>query len=154
MSWVTVRDAALTIVQGVASIGQVYRFQRYSKNPTDYKTLFKDVASGRIRCAMLTRQGASARRLAHKRNEVTHSLSVIVIEGVNDAEESESTWRTRLEGVRQALDRSETSAGALGGVALTQEPAEISTEEFRVFGDVFCHYGVVRCRVAAAEDLP
>lgn len=154
MSWTTVRDAAKTIVEGVANIGQVHRFQRYAKNPGDYKTLFKDGVSGRIRCAMLTRQGASARRLAHKRNEASHSLAIIVIEGVNDAEESESTFRTRLEGVRQALDRSETSAGALGGAALSQEPAEIPTEEFRVFGDVFCHYGVVRCRVTAAEDLP
>lgn len=154
MSWTTVRDATLTIVQGVANIGQVHRFQRYTKNPGDYKTLFKDAISGRIRCAMVTRQGASARRLAHRRNEVTHSVAVIVIEGVNDAEESESTFRTRLEAVRVALDRSETNAGALGGAALSQEPAEVATEEFRVFGEVFCHYGVVRCRVAAAEDLP
>jgi len=154
VSWASVRDAAQTIVAGVADIGQVHGYQRYAKNPLDYKALFKDPDSGRIRCAMLTRQGASARRLAHRRNEVTHTLAVLVLEGVNDGEESESTFRARVEGVRVALDRSETSAGALGGAALSQEPAEVATEEFRVFGDVFCHYGVVRCRVAAAEDLP
>lgn len=154
MSWAAVRDAAVTIVGTVDDTGPVYNRLRYTADATKFRTLFLDPDSNRIRCVQVTRRGATARRLSHGRNEVGHEVRLVVIEGVNDAADSETVWRERVEAIRHALDLSEEHAsGPFNGAALRQEPADVPVEEFRLFADVFCHYAEVGVRVFAAEEV-
>lgn len=154
MSWTAVRNAAVAIVGTVEGTGPVYDRLRYTVDPTKFRTLFLDADADRIRSVQVTRRGATSRRLSHGRNEVGHELRIVVIEGVNDAGDSETTWRARVEAIRQALDLSEEhDAGPFNGSALRQEPADVPVEEFRLVGDVFCHYAEIGVRVFAAEEV-
>ena len=148
MSEATIRAALNTIVGGVANIGTVHDYERWSNEWNDFLTLMKTTISstdvirgwtigyGGYVPSHPSIGGATWREFGMTGRVKAHTFYIRGYLGVYDTDESEKTAAALAELVCDTLDADTTIRGSTYYYA---EPAVLLFEA-RMFGGVLCHY--------------
>jgi len=146
MSMADIREQIRTILSGVAGIGVVHDYYRWSTDWNKFLSLFQD-ADRRINGWMISRQKTPERVSAQGgRNSRTHHFKIIGIYGLKDEDATELVFQDLVEAICTKFRSEDT----LNGTVWSCTPAEDAPDgaagiqvdliENRVFGSVLCHY--------------
>ncbi len=141
MSESIIRAGIKAALAGVTGIGQVHDYERWSVDPAKFLSLFQDSASKRIFGWEITRTGVKVEKPTQK-FKVTHTFVLKGYYGVQDAAASEKLFNSVIEAIVLKFI-SNTLAGTQGIVV-----PQVGTIEFRMFGNVLCHYAEIKLDVA------
>jgi len=134
MSLSTVRAEMKTVLEAVSNIGTVLDYERYSKEWSSYKTLFK--SGDHINFMEILRP--SFNRTIHgsdSTERVEHNFLIRGAYSLNDEEATEKTFQDLVEGVCQAF-RGIPKLNSTAEVVMYPIIGRITTG---MFGGVLCH---------------
>ena len=117
MSQAAIRTAIYNAINGVASVGLVYDYERHATEWGDFLDLFKSTIGGtaQIRGWMVGYRGIqsveNSRFSGVGRIARTHRFQVLGVMGIDDSEATEKTFAALAEDVADALDSDATVQG-------------------------------------------
>lgn len=154
MSEAAIRARLNTIVSGVANIGLVYDYERFTNDWSTYLSLFKTTigAVDLIRGWTIGYSGfgvpPSPQEFGYRFARY-HHWKIRGYLGLDDSAASEKTAGALAEAVCDAIDGDATLNGAS---YYETTPAVIDVFEQRLFGTVLCHYVEIAVSVAENTD--
>ncbi len=133
MSESAIRTEIYNTMNGIANIGKVYDYERWSTDWGTFINLFKG-ASGKILGWEIGRKG-------HVKDEEqgtlrVHTYSIKGYMGLKDADASEKAFNSLIESISAAFRGNQT----LNGSAAGHDYIEVETLDTRTFGSVLCHF--------------
>ena len=147
MSIATIRTAVYNAVNGVSNVGQVYDYERWSNDWTDFINLFKSTISSvdQIRGWEIGYRGfAHQQPMDFSGTHIrAHRFDVIGYMGVDDSESTEKTFANLAEDVADAIDADSTLHSGYYNV----DDVSINEYEARLFGSALCHYALITVTV-------
>jgi hypothetical protein len=145
MSLAAILTQVKTILEGVSGIGNVHKYQRWSKDWAGFLTLYQD-DNDKINGWCVTRSQIARRQVTTGEIEVAHILTVRGYYGLKDADASEAVFQGLVDGAIAAFDTYET----LNGTCETTHPEwgpmagmvglQADIIDLRQFGNVLCHF--------------
>ncbi len=146
MSQATVRAAIKTALEGVTNIGKVHDYVRLTTewSHEDFLNLFKTTIDDvpQVLGWMIEYKGFQTQEEFNCGKIRLHSFQIHGYNRVNDSLESEKTFAALVETVGNTFDADNT----IHATSLTPA-ANAPTVEFRMFGDVLCHYCLITQQV-------
>jgi len=153
MALADIREQIKTTLAGVSGIGVVHDHERFSKEWNKFLALFQDV-EGKINGVMFHREKWATQHRTSTEPETAHVFVIRRFMGFNEEQDTGIIFDDHLEAMQTALLEAETlndndmttspdwgpMAGAVG--------AQLEVSEFRMFGNVLCHYAELRICVA------
>lgn len=136
-------------IEGVAGIGKVHDYARWSNQWGDFLTLMK-TTGGIIHGYMIQRIAAPSRQVTMGEKEVAHVFQVVGLYGLQDSAASEKTFQGVLDLIVAAFDSNDNLSGECDTIYPDWGPmadaagCQISLFENRMFGSVLCHYADLR----------
>lgn len=142
MSEATIRGIINTIVKSVSNVGQVYDYERWAVDYTDYINFYKTSIAGKtvIRGWTITCSGwpnASKSEFPKGSKTRPYVFKIRGYVGNDDKNASEKTAIALAESVCDALDEASTLYGVRGYYPAI---AILDTFEQRLFGNILVHY--------------
>src|SRR3990167_6470997 len=147
MSLALIRAENKTILEGIAGIGKVHDYERWSVEWKKFLDQFKS-ADGKIKGWTVTREKSSERFTGGSTSERLHSMTLRGYHGLDDASASEKVFQDLVEEVCNTF-RPKTTLN--GRVDRAEAPLQVDIIEHRLFGGVLCHY--CELRQAAQETI-
>jgi hypothetical protein len=139
-----IRAEIKTILSGVAGVGIVHDYDRWSADWTTFFALFKSGAEIRGWQIARTKTEEIGGKGETKR---THTFRLRGILGLDDSAATGKAFDDVVETVENAFD----DAITLNGKATSAGPLQVDAIEIRMFGSVLCH--TAECRLPATEIL-
>lgn len=139
MSLAAQRAALLSILSGIAGIGVVHDYERWSVDLDKYLAQFRVTINGntRVQGWTITREATEEIPYVQAQNLRRHTWAIRGYRGLDDTVASEKAFQDLIEGVCDELRRRPT----LNGTAERDSgPPQVRTVEHRLFGGVTCHY--------------
>jgi hypothetical protein len=135
MSESDIRTAIKTVLSGVADIGQVHDYERWTASDAEFISVFKTTVAGvdQVRAWLIRRKGPV--------NEDQGGVAVhgYIIDGylsVKDADATEKTLNALIEAVRAAFRANVT----LNGSCIGADFLIVNAIDVRMLGAVMCHH--------------
>ncbi len=144
MSLASMRSAIKSILEGVAGIGVVHDYERWTVDWATYLSLFRAPAQNLINGWTISRASTSEVAFASGRHRRSHRFIVRGYYSQKDAAGSEKNFQDLIEAVCDGL-RGNVS---LNGTAESSGPPQVRRVESRTLGDVLCHY----CEIGLDAD--
>lgn len=141
MSESAIRTGIKGALAGITGVGRVHDYERWTADSAQFLALFQDAASKKIFGWEITRTGAKVEKPTQK-FKVTHAYVLKGYYAVSDAAKSEKLFNAVIEAIVSKFI-SNHLAGTQG-ICLPQ----VGIIEFRMFGNVLCHYAEIRLDVA------
>jgi len=152
MSEATTRAAIKTILDSVTDVGKTYNRTRWAVTFDAILNFFKTGIGGKEQIRGWDMELTSFEQAPRTLQGHTRTY-IYIIRGrlaTNDAEATELTMAALAESVVNALDQSSTFGYSVARTFPKQSaPAQLTTFEYRMFGDTLCHY--VEITQAAVE---
>lgn len=124
----------------VAGIGQVHDYERFSNQPSTFAAFF--VSAGHVN-GWTVAVGMDSAWSSTREVDRFYRVMIRGYRVVNDAEASAKTFDEEIDGVMTALENdwhlNHLIENLEGGI-------EASDPEYRVFGEVLCHYIEIKAR--------
>ncbi len=136
MSEAMIRQQIYTILSGVPGIGKVYDYERWTADWSQFLTLFKDTATGRILGWEISRAAVEVQFLSRIEEEATHRYAIKGYLGLQDGAATEKIFTGLIETIRTVFRGNVT----LNGTAELANPVSVPVIDVRTFGSVLCHY--------------
>ncbi len=144
MSSAAIRTAIVSVISGVADIGRVHAYRRYTTSLADFKPLHFSATHNDIRSWQVSRYAydevdplAGAHGVETTRWEIHGYLSV------DDANQSELTLDALVESLRAAFKADRTLGGTVDDIILPDRGGKVGLQleamEHVMFADVLCH---------------
>ena len=149
MSESAIRAQIKTILEAVTNIGKVYDYERWSADWTAFINLFKITVSGvdQIRGWEISRRSVGEKKVVIGVGSLAHEDDhLFIIKGymsVKDASATEKTFNTLIESIKTAFRANPNLNATCERHGRIQAPVI----DFRIFGDVFCHYAELNLTV-------
>lgn len=135
MSESAIRTAIFNILNGVANIGKVYDYDRWSADWGTFINLFKDT-SGKICGWEICRKSAKADYDDNAEESTTHLYIMRGYMSLKDSSATEKTFNLLIEAIRNAFRFN----FSLNNNCEFAGPVIIEVIDVRSFGSVLCHY--------------
>lgn len=134
---------------GVSGIGQVHDYERYSAREADFKTLYKDTSSGRIKGWNLYREATRELDLDNGSVRRIHTWRITGFMSIDDADATGKTFDDLVEAVATAFRTDRTLGGKVDDIKdMSQEDGEsgiqVDSIEPVMFAGVLCHRARLR----------
>lgn len=147
MTVTAIRDAIVTKLDAIPSIGRVHGFERYAADFKALADLYVATIGNKpqLRGWFVQRTGTSETSRALGRYEETISWRIRGFMALSDATQSEFSFDALLEAIRDAFRSDETLGGTVAST-VTDEAAGIQIEESGpvMFAGVLCHAATLR----------
>jgi hypothetical protein len=138
-----------TVIESVSGIGQTHDYRRYSHDEATFKRLHK--SGSKVNTWQIYRtetqelSGAEEGGSLHKDRDV-HAITIEGFMSLKDSTASEKTFRTIIEGIRDALRLKQT----LSGACFVIRSGPDVTQDSEMYNNVLCHHCLV---TLAVEEL-
>lgn len=144
-----IRAAIKTKLAAVASIGQVHDYERYSGRDADFKTLYKDNASGRIKGWNFFREATRELDLDNGSVRRLHTWRITGFMSIDDVDATGKTFDDLVDAVATAFRTDRTLGGKVDDIKdMNQEDGEsgiqVDSIEPVMFAGVLCHRARLR----------
>ena len=151
MSESAIRTAIYNILSGITDIGKVYDYERWAADWSKFINLFKTTISGvdQIRGWEIGRRSAGEKPFTIGLNLRDHGFVIRGYMRVNNASASEKTFNNLIEAVADAFRNNFT----LNGAAESHDYIQAVPIDFRVFGNVLCHYAELSLNVHEEKNI-
>lgn len=138
-----IRDAIKTTMNGVAGIGIVHGYERYSKEQADFQTLF--VTAAVLKGWTIRRTAKREISPARGRNNIENIWAIRGFMGFDDANASEQAFDDLIEDIGDAF-RADETLGAVVSSTVVDGLAGIQLESSEpvMFAGVLCHSARLR----------
>lgn len=148
----TIRDAIVTRLNTVASIGQVHNRERYSADWSAYLGQFKNAATGDIRGWTVTFGGLTGTPYRGAANRRAYEFVIRGYLGLDDSANTETAFYNLVEAVLDALD-GRTDLGDTDVIDFSVGPASVRAAEPRQLGSVLVHYAEIVYPVETVREV-
>ena len=159
MSLSSIMTALETEMQAVPGMGNVYTYERWTSQWSNFLNLFK-TADNKINGWSMSRIATPQRQETLGEKERAHIIRFAGVYGLDDSAGTEEMFQTQIEAMVDKFNEDDNEN--LGGVCLTTHPdwgpmdgavgLQVDKIENRIFGTVLCHYA--ECRLCAVETVP
>jgi hypothetical protein len=150
-----IREQIKAILSGVAGIGIVHDYERWTSEWSKFLDLYKD-SSGKINGCTISRKSTGRKKIIMGGDfDKNHTFVIHFIMGLKDSDATGIIFDALLDAAAAAFENS----GALNGTCLTCSPGwgemagtaglQIDVVDIRLFGSVLCHYA--ECRLGVME---
>lgn len=143
MSESAIRTEIYNILSGVASIGKVYDYERWTKDWKAFIDLFKD-STGKILGWEISRGKAGEEKITigigNNEDERAHTYIIRGYMAIDDSEATEKTFNALIEAAATAFRAKRT----LNESAEDNQGLQCDVIDARTFGGVLCHYAELR----------
>jgi hypothetical protein len=139
-----IRDAIKNVMLGVADVGVVHTYERYSNSLDVLKVLY--VSNGQLRgwyIRLLKTQRASPSR---GRTAILHTWRIRGFMALDDAATSELTFDALIESLQEAFNAHETLDGLVGATSFPDQHVDGLQRDDSgpvMFAGVLCHSAVL-----------
>lgn len=134
MAYADIRAALKTILEGIEGINLVYDYQRWTRDPATFQTLFKDTDKVHFWC--VSRRAVTDTRRYTEQVDDVHRIVIRGYMSLDDSAATEKTFQDLIDEVRRTLRQNYT----ISGTAQNSGPEINTIIEHRMFGEVLCHY--------------
>ena len=140
MSLALIRTEYKTILEGIANIGKVHDYERWSVEWKKFLDQFKS-ADNKIKGWTITRESSPEEFKPGPGYDRSYNMVIRGYMGLDDTNASEKTFQDLIETVCNTL-RPKTTLN--GKILQVEKPLQVTTVEIREFGGVLCHYCELR----------
>ena len=161
MSIAAIREQIKTILSGVAGIGVIHDYERWSIDWNKFLDHYKD-SDGRINGCAFAREKCVKKQMTMGETEKAHVFVIRRITGLKDSEATGIIFDDHLEILGDAFKCSTSEEESLNGTCRTINPdwgpmadavgLQIEIIEPRMVGGVLCHYAECRLCVIEAQE--
>jgi hypothetical protein len=134
MSDTTLRNSIASMLQEVPGIGIVHKYERWTKDMSQFLTMFQDPASKKIFGWEITRAGIGKIEKITQKFKVPHLYKLKGYYGLQDSAQSEIEFNAIVDGIVLKFISKQ-----IPGTEMKTWPRAPRIEP-RVFGSVLCHY--------------
>lgn len=117
-----IRTAIANKIAAVADVGQVHAWQRYAQNNADFRALYVATIAGaeQLRGWHVRRVATDETSDARGRYVVTHRWEIRGYMGLDDGAQTERTFDTLIEALRDAFRDDETLGGLVSSTVIDE----------------------------------
>ena len=133
MSYAAIRDALVTLVQGVSGIAVVHGYERFATDLPALRALYGD--NGKLHGWSITRDRTTALYRTNTQTERRHRFVIRGYYALDDSAASEQTFQDLIEAIEAAIRNDDT----LGGTAEVAGPLQVQQVGPVMFAGVLCH---------------
>jgi hypothetical protein len=144
MSYAAIRDAIVTLVQGVSGIDLVYGYERFASDLSALRALY--ATNGTLHGWNVTRASTAAIWLTNTSTQRRHRFVIRGYYALDDTAASEQTFQGLIEAIEAAVRNDDT----LGGTAEIAGPLQVQQVGPVMFAGVLCHQAEL---VIEAQEL-
>ncbi len=141
MSWANIRTQLKTTVEGVAGIGVVHDYQRWTVEADDFDTVF--VTGGRVNAWMITRDRSTEEHEASNQDYRAHHVRIFGVYSLDDSDATEKTFSDLMELICDEL----RGDNDVSGNAESSTPAEVVRDDHTTLSGTLCHFGEITFQV-------
>lgn len=134
MPYAAIRDAIVTILQGVSGVENVYGYERYSADLSGLRALYN--GTGTLHGWNVTRERTPATYRTNTQTERRHRFILRGYYALDDAAASEQTFQELVEAIEAVFRDADT----LAGTAEVAGPLQVERVVPVMFAGVLCHH--------------